>query len=199
MFFSSLPCLSTKRPQSRRERFFPLVRHSFPFALQRPAQTLFRVPAVQLIFPPCNRNRRSLRPPRLQAPRKRVSPVCSIFSLLLDKPPAQRLSGAFARIPRSPLPCRCFVLEWLLTVAVPHITIYRIFNHTRTICSILIVASKMPLHQSAGAFFLLSGLEQVLQQRILEEKPYQNKAVTHNYNFAILGGFPCSSDTILLG
>ena len=27
LFFSSLPCLSAKRPQSRRERFFPLVRH----------------------------------------------------------------------------------------------------------------------------------------------------------------------------
>ena len=171
----------------------------FPSTLQRSSQTLFRVLAVQSIFPPCNRNRRSLRPPRLQASRKRVSPVYSILPLLLDKQPAQRLSGAFARIPHSPLPCRCFVLGWLLTVAVPHITIYRMFNHTRIICSILITASKTPLHFGAGAFSLLSGLEQVFQQRILKEKPYQNKAVTHNYNFAILGGFPRSSDSILLG
>ncbi len=43
-------------------------------------------------------------------------PCVQHLSLLLDKPPAQRLSGAFARIPRSPLPlfrfgmasyCRC--------------------------------------------------------------------------------------------
>ena len=95
-----------------------------------------------------------------------VSTLCAALSLLLDKQPAQRLSGAFACIPRSPLTCRCFVLGWLLTVAAPHITIYRTFNHTRTICSILIMASKTPLHQSAGAFSLLSGLEQVLQQRI---------------------------------
>ena len=31
-------------------------------------------------------------------------PCVQHLSLLLDKPPAQRLSGAFARIPRSPLP-----------------------------------------------------------------------------------------------
>ena len=105
--------------------------------------------------------------PSASAP-EACQPCVQHLFLLLDKPPAQRLSGAFARIPRSPLPCRCFVLEWLLTVAVPHITIYRIFNHTRTICSILIMASKIPLHQSAGAFSLLSGLEQVFQQRILE-------------------------------
>ena len=93
-------------------------------------------------------------------------PCVQHLSLLLDKQPAQRLSDAFERISHSPLTCRCFVLGWLFTVAAPHITIYRIFNHTRTICSILITASKTPLHQSAGAFSLLSGLEQVLQQRI---------------------------------
>ena len=93
-------------------------------------------------------------------------PCVQHLSLLLDKQPAQRLSGAFARIPLSPLFYRCFVLRWLFIVAVPHITIYRIFNHTRIICSILITASKTPLHFGAGVFSLLSGLEQVLQQRI---------------------------------
>ena len=83
--------------------------------------------------------------PSASAP-EACQPCVQHLFLLLDKPPAQRLSGAFARIPRSPLPCRCFVLEWLLTVAVPHVTIYLIFNHTRIFCSILITASKMPLH-----------------------------------------------------
>lgn len=163
--FFSLPHPAAKRPQSRCERFFPHVRqssrspcsvpHRRPFAFLRCSRYFRHAIAtdVPCVRPVCKRH-------------GSVSALCAALSLLLDKQPAQRLSGAFACIPRSPLTCRCFVLGWLLTVAAPHITIYRTFNHTRTICSILIMASKTPLHQSAGAFSLLSGLEQVLQQRI---------------------------------
>ena len=108
----SLP--SPACPQSARRaavRGFSLLFNSFPFALQRPSQTLFRVPAVQSIFPPCNRNRRSLRPPRLQAPRKRVSPVCSIFSYSWTSRPHRGSQVPLRVFPA--LPCPSIVSFWV--------------------------------------------------------------------------------------
>lgn len=63
--------------------------------------------------------------------------VCATLSLPLDKQTAQRLSAAFAHIPAFPLPCRCYVLGWLLAAAFPYTTTHRTFNHIRCICSIL--------------------------------------------------------------
>ena len=87
-------------------------------------------------------------------------------------------TGALSRLCAhscSPMPSRCFVLGWLLAVTVSHTTIHRIFNHIFLICSILVLTSKMPLHQSAGAFSLLSGLEQVCSSGFLRKSPTRIK------------------------
>lgn len=206
LFFLPSPCPAAMRPQSRCEKLFSFTRHlsrlhcsalhrrSLPscdtadISARQSSQTplLFRIEVAPAFS--------------LSVSVSETSRLCAWpLSLPMDKQTVQRLSAALARIPAFSLPCRCYVLGWLLAAVILHTTIHRTFNHTRTICSILITASKMPLHQSAGAFSLLSGLEQVLQQRIFEEKPHQNKAVTHNYDFARIGGFPRSSDSILLG
>ena len=110
LFFSSLPCLSAKRPQSRRERFFPLVRHLSHLPCSVPHRRSFA-------FLRCSRYSRHAIATDVPCVRPvckhpgSVSALCAAsLSLLLDKPPAQRLLGAFARIPHSPLPCHCFVL-----------------------------------------------------------------------------------------
>ena len=107
----SLP--SPACPQRARRaavRGFFLLFDIFPFALQRPSQALFRVPAVQSIFPPWNCNRRSLRPPRLQAPRKRVSPVCSIFPYSWTSRPHRGSQVPLRAFPA--LPCPAIVSFW---------------------------------------------------------------------------------------
>lgn len=168
MFFSPLPCPAAKCPQSRCEKSFPLIRFfsrlscSAPHRRSLPPYGSAGIPADILGFRTADAPAFYLSVSLPEA----CQPCVQHLSLLLGKQPAQKLSGAFARIPRSPLLCRCFVLGQLLTAVVPHSTMHRMFDHMFIICSIVILASKTPLHQSAGVFSLLSGLEQVLQQRI---------------------------------
>ena len=196
-------------PQGARRaavRNFFLLLDIFPVCIAVPFTGVLCPLATQPTFPPGNRRRRPCffaqrTPPALpvcKRPRSALI-VRAGLSLLLDKQAAQRLSAVFARIPALPRPAADSFGIGFIAAVIPYATMHRIFDHARTICSILITTSKMPLHQSAGAFSLLSGLEQVLQQRIFQEKPHQNKAITHNHDFVIFGCFPRSSDSILLG
>ena len=199
------PCPAAKRPQSRCEKFFSLIRHLYRLHCSVPHRRS---------LPSCDTADISAR----QSPqtsllfRTEDSPcvlsVCKCLRSVLVVRVAFPSHGqadhteALSRLCAhscSPPPYLRYVLGWLLAAVILHTTIHRMFNHMCCICSILILTSKSPLHQSAGAFSLLSGLEQVLQQRIVEEKPHQNKAITHNHDFVIFGCFPRSPDSILLG
>ena len=121
----------------------PLTGALCPLAIQ-PAflhtPFVFRTEDFPCVLPVCKRPKSTLF-------------VRAAFSLLLDKQAAQRLSAAFACIPALPCPPADSFGIGFIAAVIPYTTIHRIFNHLRLICSILVLTSKLPLHQSAGAFF----------------------------------------------
>ena len=157
LFLPPHPVLPQNARRAAVRNSFLLFDIFFPSALQHPSQALFAL---------LRRNRhfrihfwffaQRTSPaffPSVSVPKSALFVCATVFLTLRQATRTEALSRLCVHF-CSPLPCRCFVLGWLLAVTVPHITIYRIFNHTRCICSILIMASKLPLHQSAGAVSL---------------------------------------------
>ena len=143
----------------------PLTGVLCPLAMQSafPHTPLFFAQRTPLcVFPICKRPRS-------------VLAVCVVFSLLLVKQAAQRLPAAFACISALPCPPADSFGIGFIAAVIPYTTIHRIFNHIRLICSILILTSKLPLHQSAGAFFYFRVWSRSCSSGFLRKSPTRIK------------------------
>ena len=129
----------------------------FPSALQRPSQPLFtllrhsRHFRIHLCF-----SHRELSPCVLPVCKhsKSVLIVRVIFPCFWTSSPYRGSQPPLRAF--SALPCPAvdsFGIGFVAAVNL-YTTMHRIFNHIRLICSILILTSKLPLHQSAGAVSL---------------------------------------------
>ena len=129
----------------------------FPSALQRPSQPLFallrrswhsrirpwffaqRTPLC--VFPVCKRLRSALF-------------VCDNFPFSWTSKPHKGSQPPLRAFPALPYPAADSFGIGFIAAIIPYTTMHHIFNHICIICQILILTSKTPLHQSAGAVSL---------------------------------------------